>query len=98
MAIIERPGSQLELAPAGVATTTETLGVFGRPTKTTGWKAWLFTIDHKKIGLMYGVTAFVFFIVGGIEALLIRLQLAQPNGKVLMPASTTRCSPPTPPR
>jgi len=32
---------------------------------------------------MYGVTAMFFFIVGGIEALLIRLQLAAPNGKVL---------------
>ena len=32
---------------------------------------------------MYGVTAFFFFMVGGVEALLIRLQLAQPNGKLL---------------
>ena len=32
---------------------------------------------------MYGVTAFFFFLVGGIEALLIRLQLAQPDGKLL---------------
>ena len=33
--------------------------------------------------LKYGVTAMFFFIVGGVEALLIRLQLAQPNGTVL---------------
>jgi len=83
MAIIERPGSQLELAPAGVATASETLGVFRRPSKVTGWKSWFFTIDHKKIGIMYGVAAFIFFLIGGVEALLIRLQLAQPNGKVL---------------
>ena len=50
---------------------------------TTGWKSWLFTIDHKKIGIMYGATALFFFLVGGIEALLIRLQLAQPDGKLL---------------
>src|SRR3712207_9540284 len=59
------------------------LGVFKRPTGDTGWKSWLFTIDHKRIGIMYAVTAFVFFIVGGVEALLIRLQLARPNGTVL---------------
>src|SRR5204862_5765595 len=41
------------------------------------------TVDHKKIALMYGTTALVFFLVGGIEALLIRLQLARPAGTVL---------------
>jgi cytochrome c oxidase subunit 1 len=43
----------------------------------------VFTVDHKKLGIMYGVVAMFFFIVGGIEALLIRLQLAAPDGKVL---------------
>lgn len=47
--------------------------------------AWLMTTDHKKIGIMYIVTAFFFFLVGGTEALLIRTQLAVPNGKVLSP-------------
>jgi cytochrome c oxidase subunit 1 len=37
------------------------------------------TIDHKKIGIMYGVTALVFLIVGGLEALLIRIQLSRPE-------------------
>jgi cytochrome c oxidase subunit 1 len=46
---------------------------------------WLTTTDHKLIGLMYIVTGFFFFLVGGMEALLIRTQLAQPNGKVLSP-------------
>src|SRR5258708_948034 len=46
---------------------------------------WLMTTDHKKIGLMYIVTAFFFFLVGGVEALLIRTQWAVPNGKVLSP-------------
>ncbi|HLI87490.1 MAG TPA: cytochrome c oxidase subunit I [Ktedonobacteraceae bacterium] len=46
---------------------------------------WLMTTDHKKIGLMYIVTGFFFFLVGGMEALLIRTQLAFPNGKVLDP-------------
>ena len=46
---------------------------------------WILTIDHKKIGILYTVTAFLFFLVGGIEAMLIRLQLAQPNGTILNP-------------
>src|SRR5712691_2221569 len=46
---------------------------------------WIMTTDHKKIGIMYMVTAFFFFLVGGVDALLIRTQLAQPNGKVLSP-------------
>jgi cytochrome c oxidase subunit I len=58
-------------------------GLFARPRATTGWMSWLTTVDHKKIGIMYWVTAFVFFIAGGIEALLIRSQLATPDGQVL---------------
>jgi cytochrome c oxidase subunit I len=54
-----------------------------RPTATHGFVSWLTTVDHKRIGLLYGMTAFVFFIIGGIEALLMRLQLARPNGAVL---------------
>ena len=51
----------------------------------SGIWGWLTTIDHKRIGTLYGVTAFMWFLIGGIEALLIRLQLAQPEGKVLTP-------------
>ena len=46
---------------------------------------WIMTTDHKKIGVMYIVTAFFFFLLGGTEALLIRTQLAVPDGKVLTP-------------
>ena len=53
--------------------------VFSRPTATTGVIGWLTTVDHKKIGIMYGLAALFFLIVGGVEALLIRLQLAVPN-------------------
>ena len=44
---------------------------------------WLTTTDHKKIGILYGGSAIVFFVVGGVEALLIRVQLATPNGEFL---------------
>ncbi len=46
---------------------------------------WLMTTDHKKIGLMYIITGTFFFLAGGVEALLIRTQLALPNGRVLDP-------------
>jgi cytochrome c oxidase subunit I len=46
---------------------------------------WLMTTDHKKIGIMYMITGFFFLLSGGVEALLIRTQLAVPNGHVLTP-------------
>src|SRR5918992_1341952 len=58
-------------------------GLFTRPTATTGWWSWVTTVDHKKIGILYGVTAFVFFIIGGLEALIIRVQLARPDSTVI---------------
>jgi len=57
--------------------------VLRRPRTTQGFWGWITTVDHKRIGIMYGVTAFVFFLFGGFEALLMRLQLAQPNGTLL---------------
>jgi cytochrome c oxidase subunit I len=47
--------------------------------------AWVATVDHKRIGILYLCTAFFFFCVGGVEALLIRLQLARPNSTLLSP-------------
>ncbi len=44
---------------------------------------WITTTDHKRIGLLYLYTTFFFFLVGGLMALLIRTQLAQPNGDLL---------------
>ena len=55
--------------------------IFARPTATTGWRSWLTTVDHKKLGIMYGVTALLMFVVGGLEALALRVQLAGPNGE-----------------
>jgi cytochrome c oxidase subunit I len=47
--------------------------------------AWITTTDHKKIGVMYMMTGFFFFLVGGFEALMIRSQLAVPDNKLLSP-------------
>ncbi len=55
------------------------IGILRRPVSTAGAWGWITTVDHKRIGVLYGVTAFVFFLVGGIEALLMRVQLAQPD-------------------
>src|SRR5437867_2993853 len=44
---------------------------------------WLTTTDHKLIGIMYMVTAMLSFVIGGIFALVIRLQLAQPNLRIV---------------
>jgi len=71
------PAAAAELAP---------LAFFRRPTAKTGLASWLTTVDHKRIGLLYGISALFFFLVGGFEALLIRAQLAVPNGTVLTAA------------
>ena len=55
------------------------------PKSYNGIWSWVFTVDHKKIGVMYGITAVTFFLIGGIEALLIRSQLMFPNGTVVSP-------------
>jgi cytochrome c oxidase subunit 1 len=44
---------------------------------------WLTTTDHKKIGILYILTAFFFFVVAGIMALLIRSELAQPGLQIV---------------
>ena len=80
----ELPGTELEVAGDGdVVTPESSTGVFARPTNAQGWRAWLFTIDHKKIGIMYGVAAMFWFLVGGIEAGLVRLQLWGPGDNVV---------------
>ncbi|HEY1689693.1 MAG TPA: hypothetical protein VGF95_12620, partial [Solirubrobacteraceae bacterium] len=47
--------------------------------ESRGWTSWFTTTDHKKIGIMYLVTTFVFFLLGGTEALMMRLQLGAPE-------------------
>ncbi len=85
MAIIERPPESPDELESGVvaAGASESYGFLRRPVETKGWKSWLFTVDHKKIGIMYGTVAIFFFFVGGVEALLIRMQLAQADGQIL---------------
>ena len=52
----------------------------------TGWlQDLVFTVDHKKLGMLYVGTGLFFFVLAGIMALLIRAQLAFPNGHVTSP-------------
>jgi cytochrome c oxidase subunit 1 len=52
--------------------------------------SWIGTVDHKRIGVLYGVSAFLFFVLGGIEALLIRTQLIVPDSDFLDPDQFNR--------
>src|SRR5271169_6694239 len=56
-------------------------------TRPTGWTRWLTTTDHKEIGIMYMVATFVFFLLGGVEALMIRLQLGAPENTIVSPTT-----------
>ena len=91
MAITEEPPLILEIESGETKPST---GAFARPTNAKGWRAWVFTVDHKKIGIMYGAVAMFWFLWGGIEALLIRSQLLTPNGTVLTadPRGYATCS------
>ena len=69
-----------------MATITGTIdSVLRRPTTYAGLRSWLVTVDHKRIGIMYGVTAFVFFLIGGVQALVMRMQLASSDLAIVSP-------------
>src|SRR5436305_5616246 len=50
---------------------------------TSGLWSWLTTVDHKRIGMLYLVTALSWFAIGGLEAVIMRAQLQGPNGRVV---------------
>ena len=50
-----------------------------------GWTSWITTTDHKRIGILYLYTTLVFFLLGGVEALLLRIQLGTPENTFLTP-------------
>ncbi|MBA2627708.1 MAG: cytochrome c oxidase subunit I [Gemmatimonadales bacterium] len=55
------------------------------PHTSTGLWSWITTVDHKRIGILYGASAFLFFLIGGLEALLLRIQLGRPDNTFLSP-------------
>ncbi|MCH2520369.1 MAG: cytochrome c oxidase subunit I [Dehalococcoidia bacterium] len=64
-----------------MATATDSIGTTQND-QSKVWE-WLTTVDHKKIGTMYGITGFTYFLISGVTALAIRTQLAVPRGEVL---------------
>jgi cytochrome c oxidase subunit I len=52
---------------------------------SSGLLSWIASIDHKQIGIMYILGSLFFFLVGGLEALLIRIQLSRPENAFLSP-------------
>jgi cytochrome c oxidase subunit 1 len=79
MATVAEPTITVPETPA-----TTRRSMLRRPSsRAQGVWSWLTTIDHKKIGILYGVTAGIFFIIGGIEALVLRLQLGAPDNTLV---------------
>jgi cytochrome c oxidase subunit 1 len=66
-----------------MSTTQASYGVWNRPLKKTGIVGFLTTVDHKKIGIGYALGALFFLLVGGVEALIIRLQLMRPENNLI---------------
>ncbi len=56
--------------------------------QTKGWKSWLLTLDHKRIAILYMISVSASFILGGLLAMLIRLELLHPFGQHIMKAQT----------
>jgi cytochrome c oxidase subunit 1 len=55
-----------------------------------GWKGWLFTLDHKRIGILYLVGTLTFMVFGGFLAMLIRFELLHPARDIMGPETYNR--------
>jgi cytochrome c oxidase subunit I len=69
----------------GIDSAAQQARLLGLWESAPGLRGFFSTVDHKQIGIRYIVTAFVFLILGGIEALIMRLQLAGPDRTLLTP-------------
>jgi cytochrome c oxidase subunit I len=79
----------LATAPREKVASRPEIVVHGIKDKPRGWLEWLTTTDHKKIGLLYLFSTFIFFLVGGVEALIMRSQLAIPDNTLVEPRTYT---------
>ncbi|MCU1279900.1 MAG: cytochrome c oxidase, subunit, partial [bacterium] len=81
-------------APAPrTTTTTDEAAVTTRETEARIWERlheWIVTVDHKRLGVMYVLYALLFLLIGGSEAILIRLQLVVPHNTLLAPQTFNR--------
>ena len=74
-----------QVAPAPTVTPIPQIVAHDVQPEPRGWVSWLTTTDHKRLGIMYLVASWVFFMVGGVEALMMRLQLAQADNTLITP-------------
>ena len=65
--------------------TVRTIDTVSMPREYKGLLSWVTSVDHKQIGIMYLLITLFFFLVGGVEALFIRIQLARPENTFLSP-------------
>ena len=72
-------------APSRTTTPLPQVAAHAVARERTGWTSWVTTTDHKRIGIMYLVLTFAFFMLGGVEALLMRVQLSQADNTFLDP-------------
>ena len=79
MSIATPPATTTELRPVPQIVAHEV----AVPRRSRRWIDWVLTTDHKRIGIMYLVLTFVFFLLGGVEALMMRLQLGVPSNTLL---------------
>src|SRR5687767_12844523 len=84
MATLQEPPSQVPASTEPAQGRPEIV-MRGYREPQRGWLSWLTTVDHKKIGLMYLVGSLIFFCLGGVEALLMRSQLAGPENTLIDP-------------
>src|SRR5271170_190747 len=66
---------------------TIALSTVGRDARPIGERLhdWIVTVDHKRLGIMYILYALFFFVVGGVEALVMRIQLIVPHNHFVSP-------------
>ena len=76
-----KPGNRMPNTPLTADERTRLAGVPGESSVTS----WLCAIDHKRVGILYMLSALLFFLAGGMEAMVMRAQLAAPNLKLITP-------------
>src|SRR6266581_4064872 len=62
----------------------------GHAPAASGFRSWIATVDHKRIGVLYLVTTLFFFVAGGLMALAMRIQLEHSSNQVVSPDSYDR--------
>jgi cytochrome c oxidase subunit I len=81
MAIVLEPNTS---PPNDRPTSVIDVGLLSRPVESEkGLLSWVTTVDHKRLGILYGIASMFWFVIGGVEAIFIRIQLAVPNNSVL---------------